>query len=250
MLFRSPHDEWTALVEPAHRGRMRWPGDVHELAVHAGKYGLAEHWRVPAAARAAGATLLHAPHFTLPLGWRGPAVVTIHDLIHVRLAHLQRPGVALAARALATVATHRAEIVIADSEATRRDILDLLHVRPDKVHVVHLGLSSALRPVTPVEIEVFRGERALPRDPVLYVGARKRHKNLEVLLKAWSVMRPDARPPLVLSGRRWAATDALARRAHALGVTSSVHFAGDLPDERALACLYSSARLEIGRAHV
>src|ERR1051325_7117179 len=78
-----PRDEWTVLVDPAHRGGMRWPKGVREREVHAGKYGLAEHFVVPSAARNAGAELLHAPHYTLPLGWSGPSVVSIHDLIHV-----------------------------------------------------------------------------------------------------------------------------------------------------------------------
>lgn len=240
-----PHDEWTALVDPSQRGLMRWPGDVREWPVRAGKYGLAEHWRVPAAARAAEATLLHAPHYTLPLGWGGPAVVTIHDLIHVRLAHLQRPGVALAARTLAGLAAHRAQVVIADSEATRRDVVELLRVPPDKVHVVHLGLPATLAPAPAVDVAVFRSDRALPADYVLYVGARKRHKNLELLLRAWGVLAPADRPPLVLSGRPWTAEEPLARLAHTLGVTSSVVFAGDVPDDRTLACLYSGAALVV-----
>jgi hypothetical protein len=81
-----PRDEWTALVDPADAGRVRWPGPVREHAVRAGKYGLAEHVAVPAGARRAHADLLHAPHYTLPLAWRGPCVVTIHDLIHIRFA--------------------------------------------------------------------------------------------------------------------------------------------------------------------
>jgi glycosyltransferase involved in cell wall biosynthesis len=240
-----PHDEWTALMDPAQRGLMRWPGDVREVGVRAGKYGLAEHWRVPAAARAAGATLLHAPHYTLPMGWGGAAVVTIHDLIHVRLAHLQRPGVAVAARVLAGLAAHRAEVVIADSEATRQDVVELLHVRADKVHVVPLGLPASLAPAAAVDVAVFRSERALPVDYVLYVGARKRHKNLELLLRAWSVMAPGDRPPLVFSGAAWSPDDPLARLAHTLGVAASVRFAGDVPDDRTLACLYSGAALVV-----
>lgn len=240
-----PHDEWNALVDPAQRGLMRWPGDVREVAVRAGKYGLAEHWRIPAAARAVGATLLHAPHYTLPMGWGGASVVTIHDLIHVRLAHLQRPGVGLAARTLAGLAAHRADVVIADSEATRQDILELLHVRPDKVHVVHLGLPATLAPASAVEVAVFRSDRALPADYVLYVGARKRHKNLELLLRVWSMLSPGERPPLVLSGARWATDDPLARLARTLGVEPSLAFAGDVPDDRTLSCLYSGAALVV-----
>jgi hypothetical protein len=67
-----PRDEWILLVDPGDRGRVRWPGSVDERPVRAGKYGLLEHFAVPAEARRAGAELLHAPHYTLPLAWRGP----------------------------------------------------------------------------------------------------------------------------------------------------------------------------------
>src|SRR5258708_4479143 len=117
-----PRDEWSVLVDPAHQGSMRWPGHVREVAVRAGKYGLLEHLVIPAAARRLHVELLHAPHYTLPLGWSGPAVVPIHDLIHVRFPRFHKPGAGLFARTMAGLATRRAAVVIADSEATKRDV--------------------------------------------------------------------------------------------------------------------------------
>jgi glycosyltransferase involved in cell wall biosynthesis len=238
-----PRDEWIVLVDPAQQGAMRWPGRVREVAVRAGKYGLAEHFVVPAAARGVHAQLLHAPHYTLPLGWNGPAVVTIHDLIHVRFARFHKPGAGLYARAVAGLAARRATAVIADSEATRHDIVELLGAPVEKVRVVPLGVSPLLKPATAVDIALFRSDHRLPGDYVLYVGARKRHKNLELLVRAWGVMRPGDRPPLVLSGPAWRDDAPLARLAHELGVEESIQFSGDVHDEIALACLYSGAAL-------
>ena len=240
-----PRDEWTVLVAPEHKGGMRWPGDVHEVAVGAGKYSLAEHFAVPAAARRVHAELLHSPHYTLPLGWRGPAVVTIHDLIHVRFAHLHSPGVGLYARTMAGLAARRAAVVISDSQATKRDIVELLGVPEAKVRVVPLGVSPLLQPAAAVDIDVFRSDHALPAQYVLYVGARKGHKNLELLVRAWGVMRPGERPPLVFAGPAWRPDAALARLAHELGVDGSIRFSGDVHDEMALASLYSGAALVV-----
>ena len=236
-------DEWNVLVEPAQRGRNRWPGEVREWPVHAAKYGIAEHFAVPAAARRANAELLHAPHYTLPLGWEGPAVVTIHDLIHIRFAHFHRPGTGLYARTVAGLAARRARIVIADSEATRRDVVELLGVPLEKVRAVPLAVSSEIRRADPASETRFRAERGLPARYVLYVGARKRHKNLELLLHAWAALSPAERPPLVLSGPPWAGSEPLARLAERLRVGDGIRFAGDLADERELSCLYSGAAL-------
>src|SRR5689334_8418490 len=44
-------------------------------------YSLAEQIKMPGRYRAAKVDLWHIPHFNIPLLWRGPFVVTIHDLI-------------------------------------------------------------------------------------------------------------------------------------------------------------------------
>lgn len=238
-----PADHWTAIVDPAQTGRTPWPGAVQECPVSAGKYGLAEHVRVPQAARDAGAQLLHAPHYTLPLGWSGPSVVTIHDLIHIRFAHFHRPGAGLYARAMAGLAASRASVVIADSEATKRDVVELLGTPASKVQVVPLGVSPRLAPASPAALSAFLAARSLPAGYVLYVGARKRHKNLELLLRAWAAMSDGSRPALVLSGMPWDGREPLARLARTLGLEHHILFSGALADEAALSCLYSGASL-------
>lgn len=243
-LAREPHeDEFVALVDPRDAGRVAWPGPVAERPAVAGKYGLAEHWVVPREARTAGATVLHAPHYTLPLLWNGPAVVTIHDLIHLRFPHFHPPGAALYARVVAGAAVARARVVLADSEFTREDVIDRLGARPDQVRVVYLAVPEGLAAPPPEVVAAFRAGRGLPAGYVLYVGARKRHKNLELLLRAWAAMRESERPPLVLSGEAWPAADPHARLAASLGIAKHVHFAGEARGDAALSALYAGASL-------
>ena len=236
-------DEWIALVDPADQTGMRdvYTGTVRP--VRAGKYGLMEHVVVPAEARRAGAELLHAPHYTLPLGWSGPSVVTIHDLIHIRFARFHPPGAALYARFMAGLAVRRARVVMADSEATKRDVIELLGAPEARIRVVPLGVDPVFSLKDAAYVENYREQRRLPDGYVLYVGARKGHKNLELLLRAWATMRTSERPPLVLSGIPWAADDPLAVLAQALGVAGVVRFSGKVTDERSLSLLYSGASL-------
>jgi len=241
---RDPRDDrFTALVDPRDAGRVAWPGPVAERVAVAGKYGLAEQWVVPREARAAGAELLHAPHYTLPLLWGGPSVVTVHDLIHLRFPRFFPPGAAVYARVVAGSATRRARVVLVDSEFTRADVLERLGAAPEKVRVVPLAVPAGLAPPPPGDVQAFLAARRLPRDHVLYVGARKGHKNLELLLRAWAAMPPVERPPLVLSGSPWPVDDPHARLAEALGVSRHVHFAGALGGPGELAALYGGAAL-------
>lgn len=233
--------ELVALTDPGELGSVRWPGQVRETPVSAGKYGLAEHWIVPRAAREAGVTLLHEPHYTLPLGWGGPSVVTIHDLIHVRFAHFFAPGAGLYARAMAGLAARRARGVIANSSHTKSDLIELLGIPESRIHVIALGISAGLVRPAPETIEAFRKSRRLPSDYVLYVGARKGHKNLGLLLEAMARIPAERRPALVLSGEPLAPDSELGRLAARLGVIPA--FGGDLRDDASLSCLYAGARL-------
>jgi alpha-1,3-rhamnosyl/mannosyltransferase len=133
--------------------------------------------------------------------------------------------------------------VIADSLATRADLESLLGTTGKAIEVIPLGVSDGIQRVGVDAVARFRAERLLPEHYVLYVGARKRHKNLELLLHAWAAMHKAERPPLVLSGHAWAADDPLAALARALGVADVIRFAGELRDDVELSCLYSGAAL-------
>ena len=51
-----------------------------------------EQLELPVVLRRARADLLHATSFAVPLAFRGPLVVTIHDLTHLRFPELHGPG--------------------------------------------------------------------------------------------------------------------------------------------------------------
>jgi glycosyltransferase involved in cell wall biosynthesis len=231
-----------ALVSRAHAGRMRWSPGLIERTVDARPYGLAEHWRVPAAARVAGANVLHEPHYTFPWGWSGAAVVTVHDLIHLRFPAFFPPGAALYARLVAGAAVARADVVLTISEFTRRDLVERLGASPERVVVTPLAVGAGIVRPDDATLTAFRDRHGLPTGYVLYVGARKRHKNLERLLQAWAAIPVASRPELVMAGPPWAAEHPLARLAHALGVESRVRFV-EASDDATLSALYAGAGL-------
>jgi len=246
-LLEEPRGHRFALfLDPAHFGTTTWPDHAtREIAVRAGKYSIAEHWVLAAAAREARVDLFHSPHYTLPLAWNGPAVVTIHDLIHVRYPQFFPAGAALYARTVAGMAARRARIVIANSEHTRTDVIEALDVPPSRVRVIPLGVATSIARRDHHTVTAFRHARALPTDYLLYVGARRGHKNLSLLLRAHAAIpRPD-RPPLVLSGTRWSRSDPLARLAAHLATDQHIHFAGDFDDDETLSRCYSGAALYI-----
>ena len=185
-------------------GRARLPlEDVEWVPLTAGKYSVAEHLAVPAALRGRAVDLFHAPHYVLPLALAIPAVVTVHDLIHVLFP--RSPLHKLYARFMIASACRRARRVITVSETTARDLRERLGVPAEKIRVVANGVAPRFRPLPAAEIDVALASLGVRRPYVLFVGNDLPHKNVDTLVHAWQRL-PSPRPELVLCGggfARW-----------------------------------------------
>ena len=150
-----------------------------------------------------GASLFHATeHLLMPL-WGVPTVLTIHDLIPQLLPEHHKPLNRWYLNWTMPLYCRRADHIIAVSEATRRDLLAVYHLAPEKVTVIHEAASPRFRPQTETAHERVRRTYGLPEEYLLYVGTIEPRKNLERLLEAWTLLRRSGEsPPLVIVGRR------------------------------------------------
>jgi glycosyltransferase involved in cell wall biosynthesis len=89
--------------------------------------------------------LSHFQH-ALPLGLRGPSVVTIHDLHFERDPSVMGLADRVTFKAMVPRAVRRVDHVLAVSERTKRDLVDLYAVPPDKVTVTPHGVDPAFTP--------------------------------------------------------------------------------------------------------
>jgi glycosyltransferase involved in cell wall biosynthesis len=189
-------------------------------------------------------TLYHATNYAAPRARAVPLVLTVHDLALLRAPELGTPSLR---RLLANLpsAARAAARLIADSEATARDLRELLGVPAERIRVVHLGCDARFRPVedSPARRAVLQRYGIL--EPyLLHVGTIEPRKNLPALVRAFARLCAGRRQPprLVLAGARaWG--DAALRRALAaedphlpIAVVGPVA-ADDLP------ALYSAADL-------
>jgi glycosyltransferase involved in cell wall biosynthesis len=160
-------------------------------------------------------------------------VVTIHDLgyLHFPDAHplTQRLYLDLSTRFSARSAT----TLVADSEATRNDLIAHYRTPPEKITVVYPGFDSALKPVRHLDGRwPVRQKYNLPDKFILHVGTIQPRKNLERLIEAYD----PSQVSLVLAGRRGWLADSIYEKGKAKGV----HFLDYVADED-LAALYSMA---------
>jgi glycosyltransferase involved in cell wall biosynthesis len=161
-----------------------------------------EQVALPAACRSLGADLLHVPYWAPPLRCPIPVVVTIHDLVPLLLPAYRGGTLVRAYMRLVSHAARGSDAVIADSEATRRDVLAHLGLAPARVTTIVLAAAKHYRPPSDDERAATLTRLGLRRPFVYYVGGFDARKNVSALLRAFAhlhAQRPDVR--LVLAGR-------------------------------------------------
>jgi glycosyltransferase involved in cell wall biosynthesis len=167
------------------------------------------------------------------------SVVTIHDLIPLKLPAMVRRRERIATRVAVHAGTRYARRVITGSESTRRDLAEMMPAAERKLEVVHYGVSRAFRPIAPGEaIACSRAEGLGPF--LLCVGNRYAHKNQVAAVDTLARLRAaGAGVRLVMAGRPdtvcW---PQVARHAQAIGVGDAVVDLGEVT-ETELRCLYA-----------
>jgi len=121
------------------------PDGVEPLVLRARSQELRMAWSLPRLLARVQPTLAHFVH-SLPLRVPCPAVVTVQDLGFERDPRLMSRKDRLVFRAVVPRAVRRAARVLAISERTKRDLVELYGVPETKVVVTPLGVDPAFRP--------------------------------------------------------------------------------------------------------
>jgi glycosyltransferase involved in cell wall biosynthesis len=208
-------------------------------------YSVREQLTVPFDLRRERVDLFHAPHYVLPPLTPCPAVVTIHDCIHLRFPQYLPNRVAYAyARASLWIATHRSHRILTVSEASKRDILRYFRVPEKKIDVIYNAIDERFgQPPEPEEMERVRERYQLDDPFILYAGNIKPHKNLERLIEAFHSLRRGGgfdTVRLLIIGDEISKYATLRRAVHRHKLHKYVRFFGFVPDET-LASLYRLA---------
>jgi len=141
--------------------------------------------------------IIHYPYFdlffsTLPIFRKTNTVVTIHDLIPLvfpKKYPMGKKGFFNFFRQ--RIALKSVKAIITDSESSKRDIVRLLKVDPENVHVVYLAANPALKAVSSSTFQNVSNEYKLPQKYILYVGDINYNKNITQLIKALKYLPDD-----------------------------------------------------------
>jgi len=187
--------------------------------------------------------IYHSPDFTLPPTLSGiPTLLTVHDLSFLRdpesAAPRLRGYLEVAVKRSVRLATH----ILADSQSTKDDLIELYLTPEDKITVLYAGVSSAFRPILDSsQLMKVRKRYNLGDQPfVLSVGTLQPRKNHIALIKAFELALRDSDYNLVLAGGQGWSYEEVHDLVRLRGLQHRVLFAGFVADED-LSALYSSA---------
>lgn len=186
--------EWAGMELPFERVTLfapaELPADVeHPFEVRIVRGPSLRLWgqfQLPRAAR--DVDLLFCPAYVAPLRYRGRYAVVMHDaLLEVLPQAFSRQ--ALRRRGLYKRSAQRAALVLAPSEASKRDLERVYDLEPERVRAIHLGVDDRFRSAAEgdVRAKYGLGERPL----VLFVGKLSRRRNLPNLVAAVEKLRSD-----------------------------------------------------------
>jgi glycosyltransferase involved in cell wall biosynthesis len=167
----------------------------------------------------------------------------VHDLSFVRDPESAVPVLRAYLNQVVPRSVARADHVLADSLATRADLIELYRTPPEKISVLYCGVNEVFQPVR--DITILRAVRAryrLGEGPfILAVGTLQPRKNYSRLLQAFAQLgEPDVK--LCIAGGKGWMYDAIFAEVERLRLGERVVFPGFVADGD-LPALYSAASL-------
>lgn len=168
-------------------------------------------------------------------------VVTVHDLIFRHYPKLYKPFDRLVYDIKSRRACKMADVVIAISEFTKRDIICHYHIDPEKIQVIYQGCdSSFMQPQSPERLMEVKKKYSLPDRYILNVGTVEERKN--VLLAVKALENTEENVSLVIVGKATPYTESVLQYARDKGLSDRLlHISG--VDFRDLPCIYRMAQI-------
>jgi glycosyltransferase involved in cell wall biosynthesis len=184
------------------------------------------------------ADILHTPILIVPPKKRAPLVVTVFDLTFVSFPqhHLRSTRVLLGSGLRRAVQT--ADLFLAISENTKRDLVRLTGVAPERVCVTPLAADPLFRPSCDTGVPARLG---IDRPYALYVGTLEPRKNVTALLQAFAQLE-DKETLLVLAGAKGWMYEQIFSLVTQLGLESRVKMLGYVENDD-LPALYTEAQV-------
>ena len=182
--------------------------------------------------------LYHATDFVLP-PTRARSLLTVHDLSFVRVPEAASPHLKAYLDVVVPRSVHRADHILADSQATKDDLIALYDTPAEKITVLLCGVDARFHHV---DDPAIREKYKIPPRPYIFsVGTVQPRKNYARLIQALAALRSRAYDvDLVIAGGRGWLEDPIHAAIRDTNMEDHIHLIG-FADDADLPALYSAA---------
>lgn len=189
--------------------------------------------------------LFHSPDFVLP-PVRGdiPTLLTVHDLSFMHFPDTFTPALVAYLNKVVPRSVQRASHVLADSEATKSDLIAHYRVPPEKVTVLYSGVSNLFVSVGDEwRLRAVRDKYGIGERPYVFsVSTLQPRKNYQMLIRAFRAVAAQRPHNLVIAGGKGWLYEQIVAEIARQGLEGRVLLIGFV-DDADLAALYSGASL-------
>ncbi len=188
-----------------------------------------EQLALPEALHSRKVDVFHAPANVLPPRLPCASVVTVHDLAFLRYPQFFRPTRRVYQRWFVRSSVGRASRIVAVSESTKRDLMELLSAPQEHIDVIYSGIAEDFQPIRDeATLAAFRAAHHLPERYLLFLGTLEPRKNLVGLIEAYALLRErhEGTPHLVIAGAKGWYYHELFERVRAHRLEDAITFAG------------------------
>lgn len=111
-------------------------------------------------------------------------VTTYHDVIPLKFPEWSHPKVVEVHKRRLRIIEQEIDKVIAVSEATKNDLLEISNIPEDKIEVIYEGVQDQFQVLPKEKVEAFRKKMDLPGEFVLAIGGVGERRNLRTVKQA------------------------------------------------------------------
>lgn len=186
--------------------------------------------------------LYHATDFVLPpTRARARSLLTVHDLSFLRVPEAASASLRRYLEAVVPRSVERAHHILADSQATKDDLVEIYRTSADKISVLYSGVDAHFKRVEDAKAldEVLARHKLRDKRYILSVGTVQPRKNYSRVIRALAGLRHDLHYAIA-GGSGWLEGE-MRQVIAQTGLADRVQMLGFVPDDD-LPALYSGAR--------
>lgn len=161
--------------------------------------------------------VIHAtsPMSRIPASYRGKTVITIHDLAVYKVPDVFPQLMKTKTRAVLSLMAGKADKIIAVSNSTKKDILEIFKCQEDKVKVIYSGYDKRFSDKSTAPRERILEKYGVKDKYILFLGTLEPVKNISRLFEAFKIFRDACKKragrceyKLVMAGKKgWMAKE-------------------------------------------